>query len=155
MVKVRRQRLLIQKIKNEEEEWLTFMEDISKGGVNAFQQHLTPDHSSTGDELLCNIPCLVSQLQNDSLIAFPSLDELHNVVNSMDENSIAGSDGYNGYFYKHRWDIIKENFQTAICEFFAGFELPKCWTSTLLVPIPKTTAPTYFSQFKPISLQFC
>src|SRR4051812_48810513 len=70
----------------------------------------------------------------------------------MDDNSVAGPDGYNGYFYKHCWDIKKEDLHAVVCEFFAGFELPKSWTSTLLVPIPKNVAPVSFSQYRPISL---
>lgn len=63
-----------------------------------------------------------------------------------------GQMAFNGYFYKSCQEIIKEYFHRVICKFFVGFELPKSWTITLLVPNPKVDAPTSFSQFRPICL---
>lgn len=41
-------------------------------------------------------------------------------------------------------------------EFFAGHPLPKVWTSTLIVPIPKVANPESFKDRRPISLcNFC
>lgn len=76
------------------------MEDISTEGVASFQKELNGDHISSGDELLQNIPTIVTDAHNAFLIAFPSTDEVYNIVQDMDENSVAGPDDYNDFFYK-------------------------------------------------------
>src|SRR3954468_22274286 len=46
----------------------------------------------------------------------------------------------------------KRRFFNVVLEFFAGFEQPKAWTSTLIVPVPKVDNPATFKQLRPISL---
>lgn len=70
----------------------------------------------------------------------------------MDRNSSVDPDGFNGFFYKYCWDIIKSDFHQAISEFFASFDLPKSQTSTLILPIPKVENPIKFIHMRPISL---
>src|SRR4051812_24362972 len=55
-------------------------------------------------------------------------------------------------FFVHCWQIVKHDLYQAICEFFAGGHLPKIWTSTLIVPIPKVPNPESFKDLRPISL---
>lgn len=68
------------------------------------------------------------------------------------QDSAAGSDGFSGKFYTSCWDIICSDLLFAILEFFAGFTLPRSWTSTLIVTIPKTEQVDSFKDLRPISL---
>lgn len=132
-----RQRLQIYKIKDNGGQWLRSIEDISFEGASSYPRHLNGDHDSSSDEFIQNIPTIVTVDQNASLTTFSSLDEVYHVMQDTDENNTAGPDGYNGFFYTVCWEIIKIDFHTTICELFAGFDLPRCWRSTLIVPIPK------------------
>lgn len=105
-------------------------------------------HFSSGDDILFDISSIITSDQNEMLTKFPSLDEVYNTVKGMNGNSVGGPDGYNGFF-KACWHIIKEDFYSVVCEFFAGFELPKSWTSTLIVPIPKVPAPQILLNSRP------
>lgn len=71
------------------------------------------------------LPSLITQEDNEILHAFPTVDEIHNVIKDMDSNSSAGPDGFSWHFYKVRWEYISQDLYEAIYEFFAGFELPK------------------------------
>ncbi|KAG5604805.1 hypothetical protein H5410_026297 [Solanum commersonii] len=56
------------------------------------------------------IPRIVSQEHNDRLKEIPSIDELKEVVYSMNPNSAAGPDGMNGYFFtRNLWNIINKD----------------------------------------------
>src|SRR5947208_2149792 len=55
-------------------------------------------------------------------------------------------------FFLQCWDIIKTDLLEAISEFFVRGHLPKSWTSTLIVPIPKMSNPETFKELRPISL---
>src|SRR4051812_25248498 len=95
---------------------------------------------------------IITPAHNEALDAFPSLEEFFEVVKGMNPDSAAGPDGYNGFFYLTYWDIIKKDLYDAISEFFVGRELPKSWTSTLLLLVPKVQNPSSFKQLRPISL---
>lgn len=120
---------------NKEGEWITAEEDIQKEAVSDFQNKLNGSLQATGDELLKNIPHLLSAEQNAELILQPTLAELKEAIDSMNEDSATGADGYNGYFYSSCWDVIKNDLFDDVCEFFAGFEMPRSWTSTLIIPM--------------------
>lgn len=80
------------------------------------------------------------------------MEEIHAFIKSMNGNKVSGPDGYNGLFFLHYWDIIEFDLFDVISEFFAGAELPRSQTSTLLVHVPKVPNPTSFMDLRPISL---
>jgi hypothetical protein len=71
------------------------------------------------------IPTLVTTGQNDKLTRCPSIDEVFEVIKSMDHNSSPGPNGFHGKFYIECWSIIKHDLYNAVCTFFLGAELPK------------------------------
>ena len=77
---------------------------------------------------------------------------LYKTIQGMDANSAAGADGFGGSFYKACWQTIKLDMCRAVQWFFAGHELPKSWTSTLVVTIPKVASPKQLGDLRPISL---
>lgn len=104
------------------------------------------------DELLQHIPRLLSAEQRNILEDFPFEEEIYSAITDMPVDSAAGPDGFNAYVYKVCWKIIKADFIEAVFEFFAGFALPRAWTSTTIVPIPKVEHPSTFKELRPISL---
>lgn len=66
-------------------------------------------------------------------------------------DSAAGPDAFSGKFYSNSWEIIGNDLQKAILEFFAGFSIPKSWTRTLIPTMPKVDNPSTFQELRPNS----
>lgn len=85
--------------------------------------------------LLEAIPNLISDGLNETLISPPLTKEVN------------GSDGFTGKFYSHYWDIVGADLHIAVLDFFARFNMPRSWTSTLIATIPKVETPFKDPQF--------
>lgn len=96
-IKNRRQKLHIHKIKDGASRWLTKQKDIEAAAIDYFHFQLNGSHVS-GGELLQHIPSIVSTEQNELLTDFPSMEEIHTTIKSMNGNSVIGPDGFNGFF---------------------------------------------------------
>lgn len=108
------------------------------------------------DTLLDVIPALITPGLNDMLIDVPTLEEVRDTIFSLSGDSAPGPDGFTGKFFSSCWDIIGSDLLSAILEFFAGFDMLKSWTSTLIATIPKTDVITSCKDLRPISLcNFC
>lgn len=84
---------------------------------------------------------------NAELTKLPDENEICQTIFSMDPDSTAGPNGFGGSFYRACWLIIKEDFVKVVCEFFRGHNIPKVWTSTLVVTIPKVEVPKTFGNY--------
>lgn len=71
---------------------------------------------------------------------------------SLNPESAAGPDGYTGQFFQTAWPIISSDVILVIQEFVLGADIPKAWTATAITLIPKTSNPSTFSEYRPISL---
>ncbi|VFQ82763.1 unnamed protein product [Cuscuta campestris] len=82
----------------------------------------------------------------------PTPEEIKEAVWSLNPNSAPGPDGFNGFFFRACWDIIKEDVISATQEFFIGIPIPKCYGSTFITLIPKKDNSKCFGDYRPISL---
>jgi len=80
------------------------------------------------------------------------MEELKEVVYSMNPNSAAGTDGMNGCFFQKCWSIIRKDLLAVIHAFFSGQMLPKYFTHACLILHPKVKNPNKLTEFRPISL---
>lgn len=94
----------------------------------------------------------ISQADNDLLQRLPTLEELKEVVFSLSEDSAPGPDGFGAGFYHACWNIICNDLLAAVCDFFKGANLPRGYTSTLIVLLPKVEGASTWREFRPISL---
>lgn len=117
--------MIIQQIRDNEGQMLQGQEEIRRAAVAYFQDQLSGDHVSQGDDLLCHIPTLISKEDNHLLDSFPTMEEVHKVIKSLYPNSTAWFDGFNGIFYQNCWEIIEYVMFNTILELFAGFDQPK------------------------------
>lgn len=152
MVLNRRQKLHLHGIKNVQGIWLSSVGEIAGEGVDSFQAQLNGKHTSTDNEFLQHVSSVITADQNESLIEFPSVHEVYNTIHSMDENNVAGPDGYNGFFTEVVGTLSKMIFTWPYVSFFASGTLQKSWTGTRIFPILKVDAQQAFNQFRPISL---
>lgn len=123
-------------------------DDIVEASYNHFQEIFTGEKKHINEDILNCIPALVNQNQNESLQAFPDLDELKQVVFSMSTHSAAGPDGINGKFFQTCWEIIKIDLLAVIYAFFYGQKIPKYFTHVCLMLFPKVKNPSRLSEFK-------
>ncbi|XP_060203069.1 uncharacterized protein LOC132631512 [Lycium barbarum] len=66
--------------------------------------------------------------------------------------SAPGPDGLSACFFQKSWTVIANDLHNAIIAVFEGASLPKFYTYTCLVMIPKVDNPQKFSDLRPISL---
>ncbi|XP_015170975.1 uncharacterized protein [Solanum tuberosum] len=152
LMRGRRRRLFLHKICTANEVWIQGEEHITQATCDYYQQMFTGPTDRIDERILQFIPTTVTLEQSEMLQAMPSIEELRQVVFSMNPNSAAGLDGIGGKFYQSCWGIIKEDLLAAVQSFFCGNIMPKFMSHTCLVLIPKTEQPTRFTDLQPISL---
>ncbi|PKU72688.1 Putative ribonuclease H protein [Dendrobium catenatum] len=70
----------------------------------------------------------------------------------MNPDSTVGMDGYTSQFFQSCWHTIKNDLIDAVVDFSNGNVIPKYFTSSAIVLIPKKENPTSWNEFRPISL---
>ncbi|KAM3319949.1 hypothetical protein P3S67_007149 [Capsicum chacoense] len=93
-IRGRRRRLFIHKIKNEAGDWIQCDADIATTAVSYFHNIFTGTAEYAPEEILTNIPKFISEEQNYTLQAIPTLEEVKTVVFLMSIHSAAGPDGF-------------------------------------------------------------
>ena len=86
------------------------------------------------------------------LSALPDMAELKEVVFALEADSAPGPDGFGAGFYQVGWDIIKSDLLEAVQAFFQGMRLPRSFTSTSIILLPKIAGAMQWKDFRPISL---
>jgi hypothetical protein len=99
--------------------------------------------------MLYNLSQLVQTRDNLESLARPvSTDDIDTVIKQMHANKAPGPDGFNGFFLKNCWDIIKEDFYNLCFDFFNGsLDLESINSSFITL--------TGVNDFRPISLLNC
>nr|XP_027124765.1 uncharacterized protein LOC113741433 [Coffea arabica] len=152
-VKQRRARSCIHRVKDGDGVWTEEAGRIEDLAVAFFEGVLSqPDRGQVDPSQLSVIPSIITAQDNVSLQQFPTEEEIRSVVFQMDGESSSGPDGFKGSFFTTCWEIVKGDIVRAVCDFFAGAELPWGYTSTWLALIPKVPGAASFSDFRPISL---
>lgn len=80
---------------------------------------------------------MITEAQNKDLQVMPNLEEVRKVVFTMNTNSVAGPDWVNGKIFQVCWDNIKNDLLAVIQAFFCGQDIPKYFSYTCLVLLPK------------------
>ncbi|XP_019252901.1 PREDICTED: uncharacterized protein LOC109231716 [Nicotiana attenuata] len=152
VIRDRRRKLQLHRIKNHRDNWIQGEDNIAKAAVHHFQHLFNLYHDFRDQDILNYIPSCIIEEDNANLSAIPEYEEIKEHVFSMSSSSSAGPDGYNGTFYHKCWNIIKDDVQDFVQDFFNGRRLTKFYSHTCLVLIPKVESPTIFSDLGPISL---
>ncbi|XP_011070160.1 uncharacterized protein LOC105155874 [Sesamum indicum] len=105
------------------------------------------------ESLLCDIPATslphdfpfpFSQIHQDVLLKslLTTLQEdIKEVVFSINKVSVAGPDGLSSAFFQACWNTIAEDISTAVMDFFRGTLMPRSFTATSIILIPKNDSP--------------
>jgi len=95
---------------------------------------------------------MVNEEDNIRIDALPDLEEVKEVVFSLDGTSSSGPDGLTGDFFQTCWRIVQSDLVDVVQAFFKGDTLPKSFTHTNLVLLPKKSIIKTFADLRPISL---
>ncbi|KAF5441975.1 hypothetical protein F2P56_037069 [Juglans regia] len=127
-------------------------ESLHQGAVDFFSNFL----QGMPTRLLTDLSTLISPVISDSdssiLCSVPTMNEVFSALSSIPSNSALGPDGFGLGFFKSYWEVVKEDVLEAISEFFVSKQLPRFFTASFLVLIPKVDNPSGFDKFRPISL---
>lgn len=152
LVRQRRSANFISRTKDGNGIWLEKLEDIQLSAENFFFELFQADRSiGPFQSLPSELPQITSE-NNGTLQALPSMEELRTIVFSLDSESTAGPDGFGAGFYQSCWEIINIDLLEAIHDFFKGAHLPRGFTMTSIVLIPKVIGASQWKDFRPISL---
>ncbi|XP_070034219.1 uncharacterized protein [Nicotiana tomentosiformis] len=150
LIRCRRRKLYIHKSKTSEDEWVQGDEAIGEAACDHFQNLFTNPGGAIREDLLSCIPTLVTREDNEILTQDPTIQEIKDVVFSMNPTSADGPGGLNGKCFQHCWDIIKTDLLNVVNALFCGATMPRHMTQTCIVLLPKVEFPNSFSEFRPI-----
>ncbi|KAF5473280.1 hypothetical protein F2P56_009904 [Juglans regia] len=131
---------------------LTSPEQIHMGAIDFFKDFLEARPCSALPDLGFLVDKVVQDEENNALSKIPSELEIHDALWSIPVDSCPGPDGFNSGFFKSCWPIVSRDVIDAVVEFFRGGLLPRFYTASYLVLIPKVENPSSFDKFRPISL---
>nr|XP_027068031.1 uncharacterized protein LOC113693644 [Coffea arabica] len=142
----------VARIKDQAGTWLEDLQDIRQSAVDFVSALFASEqHGWQSPELPFSVPQL-AQADNDMLSALPDMAELKGVVFALDADSAPGPDGFGAGFYQACWDIIQSDLLEAVQAFFQGMRLPRSFTSTSIILLPKIAGAMQWKDFRPISL---
>ena len=81
------------------------------------------------------------------------MEELKGAIFSMNPISAASHDGVNGYFFQKYWHIIMDDLMGFVKAFFSGKMIPKYFSHSCIVLLPKVINPNKLTEFRTISLR--
>ena len=95
-------------------------------------------------------PTLTKQ-QRIQLCTAVTDQEIYEGLQSIGNDKAPGVDGYNAFFFKHTWKIIKDDIIEALKSFFTTGKLHKDFNCTLVSLIPKGQNPKTVKEYRPIA----
>ncbi|XP_042980144.1 uncharacterized protein LOC122310314 [Carya illinoinensis] len=148
----RRNNYQVTKMQLADGNFLTSPKQIHNGAVDYFKNFLEARIMGDMPNLEGLVDKVVTESDNEELCRVPSQQEIKEAVFSIPVDSSPGPDGYGSGFYQACWQIISKEVVEAVEEFFSGGMLPRFYSASFLVLIPKIPNPTSFDKFRPISL---
>jgi len=127
--------------------------EVSADVVNHFTKLFTSTTNVLQNDMVQEvIPHLITDRINNVLTFLPSLEEIKNVVFSLNKDSAPGPDGFGALFFQKYWEIINQDVYKAVIQFFTtGWLLPN-FNTNILVLIPKTNNAGSMDQYRPIAI---
>lgn len=80
------------------------------------------------------------------------MEDVKNVMFSMNSYEAPGVDGFQLVFYKNFWNVVANDVWEMVSMAFSSGTFNPALAKTLIVPIPKIDSPLSFKDFRPISL---
>nr|XP_027101056.1 uncharacterized protein LOC113720378 [Coffea arabica] len=142
----------VARIKDATGAWLEDEQDIRRSAVEFVSSLFTSEQNGGQSPTIPFTLPQLSEEDNGMLSALPELAELREVVFGLEADSAPGPDGFGAGFYQDCWECIKMDLLEAVKAFFQGMGLPRSFTSTSIVLLPKIAGAMCWKDFRPISL---
>jgi len=97
----------------------------------------------------------LGEVDNMTLVAPFSVEEIHGVMEECDGDKSSGPDGFNFAFVKKFWYLIKDEVHIMFDQFHGNGRLPKAMLAYFVALIPKINSPLELKDYRPISLLGC
>jgi hypothetical protein len=134
--------------------WIPSPVEIRKAVVEFFTNHVEAQNWER--PRLDGVPFnVLSEVDNEALIAPFSMMEIEAVVRDSDGNKSLGPDGFNFAFVKEFWFLIKDEVRIMFDQIHGNEVLPKCMLAYFVALIPKVSSPLALKDYRPISLLGC
>ncbi|XP_040994284.1 uncharacterized protein LOC121240822 [Juglans microcarpa x Juglans regia] len=116
---------------------LSSPEAIHEEACVYFEEFIKPNQSSSLPNLADLISSEVSEEENNIFGCPPLMEEVKKALFYIPNDSSPGPDGFGSRFYQHCWSLVKEDVFEAITDFFSGIELPRFYTASYIILLPK------------------
>ncbi|XP_040998207.1 uncharacterized protein LOC121244260 [Juglans microcarpa x Juglans regia] len=111
--------------------------EVHDGAVQYFMDFLGQSSTVLLPNLSDLVDMVISEADNSKLCSLPTEEEVKQAVFSIPIESSPGPDGFGLGFYRACWDVVRLEVVEAVKEFFRGVPLPRFYTASFLVLIPK------------------
>lgn len=93
--------------------------EVSAHAVNHFSNLFASNSNTIHNDMVQDvIPNLITDRINNMLTLLPTMDEVHNAIFSLNNDSAPGPDGFGAIFFQTYWEIIKHDVYKAVMQFF-------------------------------------
>jgi hypothetical protein len=149
--KVRKWRNMVEEIKLQFGEVITYFEEIKKVASKHFE-YLYAEEGEWNNELcgqfISHIPTLIKE-NNLELNKPVSEDEIFTAIKQFNLDKAPGTDGFTVLFYIRCWYIIKFDFIIMVCYVHKSSSMGGSTNSSFFVLIPKEKNASSFGKFFP------
>ncbi|XP_040990910.1 uncharacterized protein LOC121238132 [Juglans microcarpa x Juglans regia] len=125
---------------------------IHVGAVEFLSDFLKARPRRATPDLSLFVQNVVTEEENNTLLQLPSIQEVKEAMFSILADSSPGLDGFWSGFYCSCWDIVEADVVVAVRKFLSGATLPRFYSASYIVLLPKVPNLTGFDKFRPISL---
>lgn len=122
---------------------LTYADSIQKEIVDFYKSLMgSATHMLPGiDKEIINKGAKLSKQQRIELCRDVTTEEIYDGLCSIGDEKAPGLDGYNAFFFKKAWHIVKDKVMEAIMEFFKCGKLYRAINCTTIMLVPKVSKP--------------
>uniref|UniRef100_A0A803NTY1 Reverse transcriptase n=1 Tax=Cannabis sativa TaxID=3483 RepID=A0A803NTY1_CANSA len=142
---------LIQKLKNNDGNWVGWEDDLPTVVTEYFHQLFTNEDVDFRAVIDCVHPQITAE-QKEKLIEFIPAEEIKQALFQMHPEKSPGPDGMTPDFYQKFWHIVGDDIVSLVRNFFTTGQFPNKLNETNIVLIPKKKLPEHMSELRPISL---
>ena len=148
----RRRRNYIKGLYDNNNRWCTQKQGIIDIVVDFYQSLFTSANPNSFDEVLDEIPHLVTSDMNTQLTDMFSAAEVEAALKEMAPLKAPGPDEMPPLFYQSYWSLVGSDVSEAILHYLNTGSLPQSLCHSFITLIPKVKNPKLISQYRPICL---
>ena len=148
----RRRRNYVKGLYDADGQWTTHPGRVVDTIVGFYQNLFTSSSLNGFDDILEQIPTIVTKDMNKELTENFTAQEVEDAIKQMAPFKSPDTDGMPPLFYQNYWSLVCNDVIEAILHYLNIGSLPSALGHSFITLIPKVKNPEYVSQYWPISL---